>query len=131
MTKIKTPILLFKENDKNIYAYNFALMADKSLVSFYKKTTTVDSEGNVYKVKSARQKGGVKLWQSLKSLSLMVEVEPEIEDTYKISLTELKTLIIDHITKNPKHWLVLDTMEGIKQKIDATTTFKDLIMIFR
>ncbi len=131
MTSIKTPILIFKAGHKQIYSYDFAFMADKSLVSFYNKTIVIDSDGKVFNIESAERKGKIKIWQSLKSLSLMVEVEPKISSIESISLDQLKDKVFEHVSRHPKHWTSLDTLDGIKEKIYSSRSHADLIRIFR
>jgi hypothetical protein len=131
MIDVKTPILIFKKGHKNLYAYEFAFMANKSLVSFYKDTTLVDSIGGIFEIESAARKGGIKLLQSLKSLSLMVEVDPKIKSVGKITLDELKDRIFAHVSSNAKHWLVLDTLDGMRERIYSARSFEELIRIFR
>ena len=131
MIDIKTPIIIFKKGDKNLYAYEFAFMTNTEMVSFYSNTTVIDSKGGLYEVESAIRKGGIKLLQSLKSLSPMVEVEPKIRFAGKISLAELKDKIFDHVSLHSKHWLVLDTLEGMKVRIYSAQNFEGLIRIFK
>jgi len=61
----------------------------------------------------------------------MWKMELDLEDVGTISLEELKAKIMHHVSQNPKHWLVLDTLDGIKEKVDGANNFKKLILIFR
>lgn len=131
-TEYNYPLIAFKEGDKNIYASksNFGIVP-KGGDKFYKNLTVIDSAGKIYRLKSSRVKGAAPLMISLKFFQKMLEMELEFEELGVITLAELKAKIMDHVAKNSKHWLVLDTTEGIQEKIEAAPTFKDLILIFQ
>jgi hypothetical protein len=61
----------------------------------------------------------------------MVEVEPKVKSTQRLSLEEIKGKVFEHVTKHSKHWLVLDTLEGMKSRIYSAKSFEELFRIFK
>ena len=131
---IKYPILTMRDGDKNIYSTpkNFDI-ASVGGEKFYKKLNTViDSQGNVFRLKSYKVKGNAKLIYCLMYFQRMIEVDVQFEDLVeKVTLLELKDKIFANVSSNSKHWLVLDTLEGMKSRIYNSGSFEELIRIFR
>jgi predicted DNA binding protein len=131
---LKYPIVTMRDGDKNIYSTlkNFDL-ASVGGEKFYKKLNTiVDSDGNVFRLKSYKVKGNAKFIHWLMYFQRMIEVDLLFEDSVeKITLQGLQDKIFAHVSSNAKHWLVLDTLQGIKSQIYSAQSFEELIMIFR
>lgn len=126
------PLIVFKDGDKNIYATkNHFGIVSKGGEKFYRDLTFVDSKGHVFKLKRAKVEDQASLGVSLKYFQRMWKMELDFEDAGVISIDELKAKIMHHVSQNPKHWLVLDTLDGIKKRVDGTNNFKELILIFR
>lgn len=97
----------------------------------YKDTIIVDSKGTSFKIKSVSPIGGIKFWTSIKYFSPVREVLPSIEGDIKtISLEEFKELIIQTISKKPRAWSSLDTIENITNDVNRCLTYKDVMAIF-
>ena len=128
----KYPLLIFKKQDKNIYATkkDFGIVS-KGGEKFYKDITIIDSTGDAYELEKATIKGKAKWYVSLRYFQPMWELDFVLRKESTYNLSDVKKQIIDHIRKNPKHWLTLDGVERIEEKMEEARTFEDLIMIFR
>jgi hypothetical protein len=128
------PILTLRDGDKNIYCTlgNFDI-ASVGGEKFYKKVNSViDSDGKEYCLKSFKVKGNAKFIHWIRYFQKMIEIDLHFEDKVdKISLGQLKDRIFDQVTKDQKHWLVLDTLEGMKSRIYSAGSFEELIRIFK
>ena len=97
----------------------------------YKETIIVDSKGTSFKIKKVTPIGKTLFWTSLKYFSPVKEVLPEIEgEIQTISLTTFQKLVIDTISKKPRNWAALDTVENISKNIFNCKTHKDIIVYF-
>ncbi len=134
MNKIsyKYPLLVLKNNDKNIYVFksNFGLVS-KGGDKFYKDLFIVDSECNSFnliKVCSIKYAGAS---LSLRYFQKMYLVDLEIKHLGKIDLEDIKEMLIEKINKNKSHWLVIDTFEGMVERINMCNSISDICEIFR
>ena len=126
------PLIIFKDNDKNIYSIsNDFGLASKGAYKFYSKLTVVDSIGNVYILKKAKIKHLAPFLKCLKNFQRMWEMDLDFDKGDKMSIGELKKKIVYHVSKNPKHWLCLDTLDGIKELVGKAESFRELAKIFR
>lgn len=97
----------------------------------YKSTIIVDSKGTSFKIKKVTETGRTLFWTSVKYFSPVKEVLPEIDgDIMNISLEDFKRLIIETISKKPRAWAALDTLENIIKCINSLQTHKDIIVFF-
>ena len=97
----------------------------------YKDTIIVDSKGTSFKIKNVSPFGKIKFWTSIKYFGPIREVLPNIDGNIKtISLDDFKNLIILTISKKPRAWASLDTIENIKTDINSCKTFKEVMAIF-
>lgn len=102
-------------------------LADKA----YTDTIIVDSKGTSFKIKKVSEIGKPLFWTSIKYFSPVKEVLPDIDGDIKtISIDEFKKLIIDTISKKPRAWAALNTVENISEDINRFKTYKDIISFF-
>lgn len=97
----------------------------------YIETIIVDSKGTSFKIKSVSPIGRIKLLTSIKYYGPVKEVLPDIFDDVKtISLEDFKILVIHTISKKPRAWSSLDTIENIKENVDKCGSYKEVMKIF-
>lgn len=128
------PVIVFERSDKKIFSLDYKfLMGDMRFVDVaFKNVEVVDSAGKVFKLTGVSKASGLRLLESIKLVGLIVKLIPIIEgDVKDISLSELQDRIFTHVSTNAKHWLVLDTLEGMKERIYSSKNFEELIKIFR
>jgi len=137
---IKFPVLLFEKNDSKMFGLNYKyLMGD---IRFFNKKTgdysafknieIIDSSGKLFFIKEVKKVNGIKLWDSLKMMGLMIRLEPIMNNKAElISLEEVKKRIMRYVKKHSKAWLELDTISGIQKMVDNAKTHKELILIFK
>jgi hypothetical protein len=130
---MKRPILIFKKNDKNIYAIDSMFgIVSKGGESFYKNTTIIDSEGNLFEVIKIEVQGRASLKHCIMYFQKLLELKLTFSSNKKtIGLTELKNMIISKISKNPKKWLSMGTVEGISEHVNKSKSFSELISMFK
>ncbi len=132
--KFSYPIFVFKKGDKNLYASD---KKDKLEVyskeggKFYKELKVIDSNGYVYIMSSSSIKGKASIWDSIKHLQPMYEMDLVFEKIDEITLKDLKIKAMNQVKLKPKFWLPIDTVEGIQEMVDKAKTFKELILIFK
>ncbi len=140
ISDIKFPVLLFEKNDSKMFGLNYKyLMGDIRFFnkktgdySAFKNVEIIDSSGKLYFIKEVKKISGIKLWNSLKMMGLMIRLEPVMhKKTEFVSLEEAKIRIMQHVEKHSKIWLNLDTTNGIQKMIDNAKTHKELILIFK
>ncbi|QXP55824.1 hypothetical protein H0I25_17460 [Cellulophaga sp. HaHa_2_95] len=115
---------------KRIAAESF--LRDKKHVKTYQKNVVIiDSQGNVYTQIRKKQTGGISLWYSIVYLTKMVYVESVVEDEVGfMSVSELKTTIMEIIKKKPKKWLPLGPVNIIQEFLDEAKTYKEVMRVF-
>ncbi|MFC0182990.1 hypothetical protein [Pseudarcicella hirudinis] len=131
---MKEPIILFTEKDKKMISMN-TFIADKRILSakseWNSNIQVIDSEGQQYFIQSLEQDSNLLLWESIKSVGLMVKVKPIFSQEPKpVTFEELKIRIKAHVSKNKRLWLPLDDGRGLDKMIDETNTFEELIRMF-
>ncbi len=132
---MKYPVISFTKNDKKIWSMD-SLIADKRVLKtrddWNSNIQIIDSEGQLYFIKSLEQDSSVLFWESIKSVGLMVKVKPIFEkESEEITLENLKIRVKNHVRKNKNFWSAVDDGRGLDTIIDDTTTFEELITIFR
>ena len=97
----------------------------------YKDTVIVDSKGTSFKIKNVSLFGRIKFWTSIKYFGTVREVLPNIDGNIKtISIDDFKDLLIQTISKKPRAWASLDTIDNIKTDINNCKTYKEVMAIF-
>jgi hypothetical protein len=130
--QLNLPAIGFKDNDKNIYVFDKTIgIISKGGQNFYKNLTIIDSKGSCYRLSNAKIKGNANFILSLRYFQPMKEMSLEFDKQDSFNLSSLQDKIFAHVSSNAKHWLVLDTLQGIKSQIYSAQSFEELIMIFR
>lgn len=127
------PVLILKKSDSNIYALNkmFGIVSVGG-ESFYKNTTVIDSSGSLLEVEKVEIEKRASLKYCLMYFQKMLKLKITFSSNKKrLELNELKIIIIDKITKNPKKWLSMGSVEEITKHINNTNNFSELILMFR
>jgi hypothetical protein len=120
-----------KKSEIDVRKENFLFCSAGIEDKAYKETVIVDSQGVSFKIKSVVPVGAIKFWTSIKYFSPVKEVLPEIEENMKkLSVQEFKDLIAQTISRNPRAWSSLDTIENIKAEIDNCQTYVQVMAIF-
>lgn len=135
MNKLKLPIIIFTKNDKKIGSMD-KLIADLTRISakneWNSNIEVVDSNGNLFFVKTFKQSSNILFWQSIKNLGKMVEITPVFEkESTVINLENLKLRIKNHLDKNNSFWSNLDDGSGFNNMVNSCNTFEKLIKMFR
>lgn len=133
-TELKFPIIIFEKDDRKMYALDYKfLMGDIRYIDVaFKNVEVIDSKGSLYKLKGVKKASGIKILESLKLVGLIVKLEPLIDgEVGSVSLSFLKERALKQVSSNSKYWLSIDTVEGMKARIDSAESFEELIRIFR
>lgn len=130
--EVKYPVILFRNNDKNIYRVNRDLgLISKGGDNFYKKKVKmVDRNGQTFELVKATNGGKAKLINSLKYFQSMQQMNLEFQEGDSLTLEEVKSLIREHIKLNPKKWLSLGTIDMIEEWIDQKKSHEELYKMF-
>ncbi len=132
---MKFPVIAFTNNDKKMGSMN-NFIVDKSMLKLKGEWNSnfqvIDSNGQLYFIKSLKQDGGVLIWESIKSICLRVRVIPIFfQEPSQLNFEELKVRISKHIERNKPFWSPLNDGRGLKNMIKETSTFEELIKMFR
>jgi hypothetical protein len=129
-----TPPIIYideKKSEIDVRKENFLFCSTGIEGKAYKGTVIVDSQGQFFKIKNVVPVGGIKFWTSIKYFSPVKEVLPEVEENIRnLSLEEFKELIVHTISRNPRAWSSLDTIENIKAEIHYCQTDVQVMAIF-
>ena len=108
------------------------LLNDKKNIKKYQKNVIiVDSTGNKYNQIKKKAISGISIWLSIYYAGKIVRVESVVEDEVgKISLFDLKTMIIEIIKEKPKKWLPLGPIGVIEEFLEEAKTYKEVMKIF-
>lgn len=126
------PLLILKKGDSNIYAIKKAFgIVSIGGEKFYKNTTIIDSKGNLLRTEKVEIGGRAKLKYCLMYFQKMIELNVTFsDDKRKLKLNELKEILKEKISKNPKKWLSMGTTDEIVNNIESKNNFNDLILMF-
>lgn len=127
------PIILFEKNDSKMFSLNYKfLMGDIRHKGIgFKKVDIIDSTGRLIHVKDVEQVSGLKLWESIKLVGLIVKLNPIVEgEVSYITLNELKNRVLQHLSRHVSDWSYLGPPSEIEQSVERASSFKDLIMVF-
>ncbi len=130
--KVKYPVILFRNNDKNLYRVDRDLgLISKGGDNFYKKKIKmVDRNGRTFELVKATNVGKAKLIDSLKYFQPMQQMNLEFQEGDSLTLEEVKSEIREHIKQNPKKWLSLGTIDMIEDWIDQKKSHEELYKMF-
>lgn len=131
---MKKPLIMFTEKDKKMASMN-TFIADRRLLKiksdWNSNIQVIDSEGQQYFIKSLEQDSSLLLWESIKSIGLMVKVKPVFsQEPKQVSFEDLKNRVKAHIAKNKRFWSSLDDGRGLNKMVDETSNFEELIKMF-
>lgn len=129
---MKYPLLILKKGDDNIYALKkmFGIVSVGG-ENFYKNITVIDSDGNRFEVVKVEIEGVAKFKYCLMYFQKMLNLNITFkQDIGRIELNELKEMLKDKISKKPKKWLNIGTVNRIHDFIDKKENFKELISMF-
>lgn len=130
---LSSPIIYLNINRSEIEARkeNFLFATSGLSEKAYTDTIIVDSKGTSFKIKKVSEIGRPLFWTSIKYFSPVKEVLPDINGDIKtISVDEFKKLILDTISKKPRAWAALDSVENISKDIYKLKTYKEIISFF-
>ena len=130
--EVKYPVILFRNNDKNLYWVNRDLgLISKGGDNFYKKKIKmVDRNGQTFELVKATNGGKAKFIDSLKYFQPMQQMNLKFQEGNSLTLEEVKSEILEHIKQNPRKWLSLGTIDMIEDWIDQKKSHADLYKIF-
>lgn len=135
---IQYPALFFMESDGLIYAFDDPIeYLDPAGLHHYENCLVVDSALRTHWIQSVNSEGWAFLWgyNPLKYAGRAVRVSFNIEKTGVLTLTELKLLITDFLSREAtprKFWYNHESAEKMKQyveKIEAES-FRDIYKLF-
>lgn len=133
----KFPIIHLLKNDNRIYA----LRTDKQfyragydLLGIFKDSIVIDSQGNYYLITEAvKRKWGTWLWGFNPMVKgRIVIVDFLINDSKRISLEELKELILSQLEHKPipSFWYNQSNISSLKSRVEQAATYEEMINIF-
>lgn len=129
----KYPLLFLKENEGHLSSMDkdrFGLVSVGG-GGFYKNLLIIDSDGQSIKItKINRIKNApFKYWIIYFQRMLEVEYEYEIGKVY--SLDEAKEVAMAYVERKKKFWLALDTIDGIRERVNNAKSYTELYCIFK
>lgn len=135
---IQYPALIFMESDGLIYAFDDPIeYLDTSGLILYKNCIVVDNTLRLYKVTSINNDGWAFLWgyNPLKYSGRAVKISFNIEKSEIINLKELKSLILDFLSRKTtplEFWYNNESTEKMKEyvKNNEANSFNDIYKIF-
>jgi hypothetical protein len=131
LQNMKYPIIIFKNNDKIMGSKNDPFCSPSGL-SFFKNIQVIDSEGYEYDVRNAKKVGSINVLKTLKMFTPMIKYDFEIVSVKKsITLDAFKLRVMNHVKSNRHFWQPLGSILDIQDLVDSTTTFEEVISLFR
>ncbi len=120
-----------KRSEIDARSENFLFCTSGLESKAYKGIIIIDAKGTLLKIKNVEPVGKIKLWTSIKYFSPVKEVLPNLDgEVQSISLDDFKKLIIETVSRKPKVWAALDTVDEISKEINNCKTHKDIITYF-
>jgi hypothetical protein len=130
---LTSPIIYIDTNRSEIDARkeNFLFCSPQYVDTAFRGTIIIDAKGTTFKIKKVTLTGKVNTLLSIKNFCLIKEVLPELDGEVRtISIDDFKELIIKTVSKKPRAWSDLDTIENISNDVKNCVTYKDVMAIF-
>ena len=126
--KMKFPLIVIKDNEAPIYYFDsktFGLVS-KGGETFYKSGTIYDSDGSKYLINGVSSIGKAGFWKSIVYLQPMSITKVNFTHLATLSLSEIKSIIISHVSGFKKYWKKKDIIDGLNASILGTNSYSDL-----